>query len=279
MRSSIIVILLVFLLLLNTATVMAQQSIASPDVFKIEASDCLSGQAQAVRVQTGFHVQGDIGIITALHGVVGCQTISAHSAIPGEDNIWNLQIAEADVDRDVAKLRSSIDSQENSVNTGFSISTDTSNNQYDGLYMIGHPYGVYAQITTQQITIGSTSSSQLQDLVPTKIIPSLAKRGSPNPKIEVISLEAHLVPGHSGAPVLNANGDLVGVGNGGLGDELSWIIPWKEIKWQPATDVDNKLAELAKLNPQEIFFTETSQNLLTQYRITGHVLSEETKKL
>jgi hypothetical protein len=43
------------------------------------------------------------------------------------------------------------------------------------------------------------------------------------------------LPGHSGAPILNGNGRLVGVGDGGIDFGRvgwGWAIPWHEIEWK-----------------------------------------------
>jgi len=276
MRSSIILVLLAVVSLLSTMSVAAQEHLALPDVFKIEASDCLSQDANKITVQTGFRIQGDLSIVTALHGVVGCETISAHSPLPNVPAIWDLKIVQVDIDKDVAKLQAVTNSKNDTTNTGLQPFNGTPNDRFTGLYMVGYPYGINAQMTTQQINLRSTSSNRLQDLVPPNV--NLQTRGSPAPNIDVISLEAHLVPGHSGAPVLNGKNQVIGIGDGGLGDGFSWIIPWNDIQWQPITAVTQALSNLAKLDPQNLFLSQVYQSNPAEYQMVGRVLVTDTKK-
>lgn len=51
---------------------------------------------------TGFRVKGQLGIVTALHGVADCQVINAQPVIGNPLN--SLIIAQVDIDRDVARL-------------------------------------------------------------------------------------------------------------------------------------------------------------------------------
>src|SRR4051812_33570491 len=95
----------IFAIALLTFTVMFQVSVrADPKwIFKLNASSCRTDPNQ--RSFTGFRSRGVYGIVTALHGVAGCEALSAISA----DNsivIQDLRIAAVDFEYDVAVLES-----------------------------------------------------------------------------------------------------------------------------------------------------------------------------
>ena len=61
-----------------------------------------------------------------------------------------------------------------------------------------------------------------------KILEGLSKVGFPRTDTRVIDIEGHLTAGHSGAPLLNSDMELVGIGSGGLMHgkiERAWAIP------------------------------------------------------
>ncbi len=107
--------------------------------------------------------------------------------------------------------------------------------------------------------------TDLVDLVPDALLRALNKRRSPALDIHVLNINGNLLPGHSGAPILNGDGQVVGVGNGGI--DLGrvgwgWAIPWQDIEWKtvaPAGSAEvseediKRLDELAKSNPQLVF--------------------------
>ena len=70
-------------------------------VFSIEAHDCRGRDLR----QTGFRtlVDGVVGIVTTLHGVVGCGSVEAEN---GRDRLRGLGITRVDVSRDAAFLSS-----------------------------------------------------------------------------------------------------------------------------------------------------------------------------
>ncbi len=77
----------------------------SPHVYRMVIGGC--AQPPLARTQTGFRVKDPalVGIVTALHGVAGCQTITAMP--DGESTpLLDLTITQVDIARDVALLGS-----------------------------------------------------------------------------------------------------------------------------------------------------------------------------
>ncbi len=264
----------------------AQQYSESPYVFIVEAEHCLhEADATAtddpqIRRQTGFRVQGVAGVVTALHGIVDCEAISAFSESEAGEAFGDLAIIAVDIDRDIARLLPkgiAADQVDTLAQVGFVTAPDEQLPADVDLHLIGHPYGARAQYTTEQITLRKTSTDTLALLLPSSLTAKLRLRNSPNPDVDVLSIEGNLVPGHSGAPVLNQLDQVVGVGDGGLGDELSWLIPWHKIHWQTYDAVWSRINKLKLQNPSEIFFDVVdSLPTSSDYMVyTGRVLDEE----
>ena len=103
MRRGWLGILFVFILLAMSQTQALAIYESSPYVYRLKVAQC--SQEPWARVLTGFRVQGKDGIITALHGVIGCESITARSDDKNNDNIFrNLTIQQVDIERDVALL-------------------------------------------------------------------------------------------------------------------------------------------------------------------------------
>src|SRR5215467_7988160 len=76
----------------------------SPYTFRITAANCRS-KMHPRRIFAGFRVKDQPGIVTALHGVVGCGEISATNT-QGLLLNESLQIVAVDLDHDAALLLS-----------------------------------------------------------------------------------------------------------------------------------------------------------------------------
>ncbi|MHC4560846.1 MAG: S1 family peptidase, partial [Planctomycetota bacterium] len=233
---------------------------ALPYVYRLKVAQC--SQAPQARVQTGFRVEGIDGIITALHGVVGCESITAHSDDGNRDNnlFRNLVIREVDIERDVALLWS--DDMENALPGGLEEASPAAEPS-SPLRVMGYPLGLSTQRPLLSIEILSLEKlvNRIPDYDPSKKI--LLKRQSPSLEIMVLDLQTSLVPGHSGAPLLTADGRVFGVANGGLKEgaiEISWAIPWHEIEWRPVESELTRLTELNNFSLSDLSFSSTYPN-------------------
>jgi hypothetical protein len=89
-------------------------------------------------------------------------------------------------------------------------------------------------------------------------------RGSPAIGSKVLSLSGGVLPGHSGAPILDTEGLVVGIGNGGLKSGtigIGWGIPITEINLQPVRDRFTAIEDLKKKNVDVLFDFETDELL------------------
>lgn len=239
MPRSILILLCPLLLLVGATVVLAQTPTFAPQpyIYRIKVVGC--AHAPIVRHQTGFLVRGEGGIVTALHGVADCPdaTIEAESA---QGDFAALTIQAVDIDRDVARLSSPdlADRLAEGLDAPYSDRVART-----GLHALGYPYGKTDQEPTTQITV--TYARPLHEVIPGAFItPAFEQRRSPDLETRVLVAEAHFVPGHSGAPVLNAQKQVIGVISGGLKEGYigkSWLIPWAEIQWQPLKDQSGAL--------------------------------------
>ena len=202
-------------------------------------------------------------MVTALHGVADCGKIRAENdeGLALED----LKIDQLDIDRDVALL--SVPDLESLSLEELVIETDFSGLFDNELYVVGYPLNLGTQLPTELQRRGRTIS--LLDLIPADIalLKPLNERNSPDVNIQVISIEGHLLPGHSGAPIFNRTHKVIGISNGGLElgtVEISWGILWPEIEWKPVSEDEKRFEELKRNNPLLFSFsTNQSRIILT----------------
>ncbi|XCN71130.1 MAG: DUF1566 domain-containing protein [Candidatus Electrothrix aestuarii] len=237
MRKIIYLIILLFLFF-NTSNGVA----SNPDIFKITTDNS---------ELTGFFAQGKSGIITALHGVIGRHAINA-SDDNSSQSYKNLKIEEVDTLHDLAFLSSN---ELKKRKGGLKISMEIPKKE-EKIYSIGYPLGLSYQLRSDQLRVRIPPLTQLLTLLPTKLTPRMATRNSPDISKKVISIEGGLLPGHSGAPVLNQNNEVIGVANGGLKSGtvgICWAIPYNEINWAPKVSREQELSNLETLEVSALF--------------------------
>jgi hypothetical protein len=225
---------------------------------------------------TGFRVQGIKGIITSLHSVTGCKTI--RSSTPYENRILkdSLKIIKVDFHRDLAILSSSeLDKQPD--NIGLTISLDVDFSRLTRLAVIGYPIGIDIKEQRTSLEARIPSYERLADIVDPATRSMLKDRNSPSLETKVINLQGFLLPGHSGAPILDENDKVIGVGCGGLRDGSAghgWAVTLRNAEWLSVEDtkVAARIEILAK-KPKESFFA------IVQKKEDIAKLSDEIRRL
>jgi hypothetical protein len=92
-------------------------------------------------------------------------------------------------------------------------------------------YGHYKEsgLISRSMRRGYLETSTLEALIPQSELEAIRRAGIPATDLEIIYLDAgSLLPGCSGAPIINAFGKLVGIGDGGIEQgaiTISWGIP------------------------------------------------------
>ena len=250
----------------------------SPSVYRLKIGGCHFAPAE--RILTGFRVAGKQGIVTALHGVVDCANINAVPDGSGQPFL-GLTLRDVDVAHDVAVLSSpELDA---APLTGLPVVAELES-QYEDLTLLGYPLGLDKQLPTMDVKV--TDKAQLENFIPaSQDRTTLRQRMSPDLSIQVLSVRAHVLPGHSGAPLLDASGSVVGVANGGLEGgtvEIAWAIAWPDIDWRPVSDgaVAAALRMLSQDNPQAVplFAGTFSREVTSDDYFTGKVVDFKTKE-
>ncbi|HEV7905653.1 MAG TPA: serine protease [Pyrinomonadaceae bacterium] len=238
-------------------------------IYLIKMFDCAHQPTQ--RSQTGFQVRGTKGLITALHGVIDCQRVMASSR-KGLVLDQPLNVVKTDIDHDVALLSSP---QLEIVDVGLESAPPIAWELLATVKVYGHPYGISNLETT--LTLRKPPLKPLKDLVPPTPLSFLLERRSPNHLINVLNLQGNLLPGHSGAPILDSSDRVVGVANGGLREGfagISWAIPFRDIEWDIMSLSYKRLHALKQLDPNEIFMADSVPTTLSNefgYDLCGRI--------
>jgi hypothetical protein len=196
------------------------------DVFLIKALGCRQGD----NFLTGFRVQGREGVYTSLHGVVGCRDLSAE--LDEQKPIERLLLSQSDVRNDVAVLTS----PDIGPAVELRASTATTWPPRTPIVVWGHPRGIDLIDTDGRLK--AVPTSPLKSLIDPSSRAAYARRRSPDPQTTVLRLEAPLIPGHSGSPVMDAEtGQVIAVVDGGLaeGSEIAWAMPLTRLQLRPAS--------------------------------------------
>lgn len=231
---------------------------ANPHILRLTSKGCT--HAPTVRRQTAFRVAGVTGLVTALHGVVDCTTISALSD-DGSLVLPDLTLAAVDLEHDMALLWSA--TLATLPQAGLTPARlDHAAMLTAPLQIVGYPLGLEKQDRTTIARVRAIES--LDDTIPDNEEPiAFVRRKSPLITIDVLNFQAQLLPGHAGAPLLDEHDQLVAVADGGRRGETveqSWGILWDDVRLQDAAQptIQAKLTRLADDDPaQALAFSST----------------------
>lgn len=178
------------------------------ELFRIIAGSCDFSQGSAIL--SGFSNNSDEAIFTALHGVAGCKDIVAErfsgSAMVGRET--GFRISHVDVRHDVAILM-------NSTRNRATLPQNPVPTVGQRVFVSGFPRGISAP-DTLALTVGDPSTRPLRSMLGSDMIEQFRKVGSPAMDINILRVDGNAQKGHSGAPVLDQNGGIVGVLIGGF---------------------------------------------------------------
>jgi len=229
-------------------------------VVRITASNCsyTDQSSGTTNILTGFFLKGK-GIMTALHGVCGCKTISV------EDNtgrvLGRMKVSSADLENDVALLTS--ESGYIDFSSGFEYSNVLPNSLANqNVTMIGYGHGVSKPKTSTIARVRSPSVRSLTDCIKPSQKALLGERNSPDIYNQVLDVEIPIAPGCSGAPIIY-NGKVIGIADGGLekgSTNYCWAILVNAISLSPRNSLEPKYSKLAQKNPGKIFVLDAVEN-------------------
>ena len=188
-------------------------------VVQVQGIGCPAMQGTERRVATGFAYGPTGHIATANHVVAGCQRVTVYwEKHGGETQV--AQVVRVLPNADLALLQVS-------QTLGQALTANTQRPAVDAeLETLGYYLAVPTMSNKQlRVTFGS---ARLADMVPAETRQALEQSGTIDVNLDILRLDGHLLPGHSGAPIFNLNGQVVGVGSGGLKSgaaSVSWAVP------------------------------------------------------
>lgn len=178
-------------------------------VVYVEARDCPSYRE---RSGTGFVLDAPGNIVTAHHVVGGCKTIKVHyNGVPAsQTSIYDAALVRVFPIGDLALLKAS----NSPVVPALKLASPPfdRNVEYSGL---GYQNG---QLTPGDVKVGfSSGDDKLSQVLTTQLIAELDDLKSPIDKSRrILRFNDALQPGMSGGPIIDGNGDVIGVVAGGL---------------------------------------------------------------
>lgn len=113
--------------------------------------------------------------------------------------------------------------------------------------------------------------NQLRTILPPKVLDRMVDY--PSPTVEILNLEGNLVPGMSGAPILDANGQVAGIADGGLEEGalgICWGIPSRHLA-RLAQSGDTRLPGGRHLD--QLFAADLQADVKTLPRLAGVTLT------
>lgn len=177
----------------------------APAIVRIVASDC---GADAARSGSGFAWQTPGQIVTALHVVAGCDALGVDYEGVGERPARVQRILRA---ADLVLLSVAEPPPVAPLTASFRVPVGATVVVYG--YALGEPTPEERPL---YVTSASIQAPLLSDAVNQEARDELRSLGAPALETEVLRVDGNLLPGHSGAPVLDDDGQVIGIGSGGL---------------------------------------------------------------
>ena len=221
-KTSLITVILTFIFLL----------ISLKDIFAIRPSlsvmNRVSSAVTKVTCQgggagTGFVWSQRDKVVTALHVVVGCNRILVDFQNAGVRR-------PARIERVLKHADLALLHVENPPNLSPLTSALNNPELHDELVAMGYEFDA-PTMSSKNLEM-SFGSSELQDILPAPARLEVSRAGMPSLSLQVLRLQGHLVPGLSGAPIINHQGLVVAVADGGLESgaaSTSWALPVENV--------------------------------------------------
>lgn len=199
-------------------------------IVRVDANGCPSNPRRG----SGFAWRNAGTVVTSLHVVTGCSRIGVRYPVSG-GQYRSAKIVRVLRDEDLALL---------SVSGAPSVAalTEAAAQPGPGATMVawGYPVAVRGLLDTELHRRRSTG--RLDDLLNDSVRKQVQAVGMPSLQARVLMLEGgHLLPGHSGAPLMDDNDQVVGIADGGLergAIEISWAIPATQLAALAASTED-----------------------------------------
>lgn len=224
-------------------------------VVEVVAARCSHGD----RGGSGFFWGSKSSVVTALHVISGCQSVRVRYLDQGE---FAVRAVRFDAARDIAELRLETTPQApvlSRINKKVSVD--------EPLSVIGYQFSIpTADAFTVHVTPATVDHGTLREMLPGAQHSSAQSIGL-NLDTRIVRVQPGVQPGASGAPVVNGNGELVGLGEGRLSSTvgtIGWITRVEYLtalgsrSWQRLQDVPDMSG--AYLSGQDLTSATTSSD-------------------
>ena len=188
----------------------------SKAVVRVVAIDTSNGIPR--RAATGFRWvgRGDQSmcsvkacVVIALHVVIGADSILVTTQVDGLKKHVRGQIVAFAHDTDLALLSLNEDLDSSPLQYSLSSGEKTS------LWVVGYPFGTTG-LRSRVVRVSDIAPGTLRDALTGDASDALSRLGFPSLDLSVLQIEGDILPGDSGAPIIDEDGIVVGVGSGGL---------------------------------------------------------------
>jgi S1-C subfamily serine protease len=181
---------------------------AAKSVVQVISSGC-SGE-DAARAGSGFALGKEGLFVTDLHVVAGCTDYQIRRQ---NDNQWPATLVRVLKARDLALLK--VDPPPSDL-PGLQISA-AAPSLNEKLDVIGYPLGLGAfDSAPLNVTLATKTTPELQYALDAPALAELQSTGYPALDTNVVRVNGSLEPGDSGAPVIDWQGNVAAIGDGGL---------------------------------------------------------------
>lgn len=214
---------------------------AGNSVVQVISSGC-SGEEPA-RAGSGFAIGKGGPFVTDLHVVAGCTDYQIKAE---NDNTWTATLVRVLKARDLALLK--VDPPPTEI-PALQISAATPSHD-EKLDVIGFPLGLGAYDSAElSVGIATEKTPQLQYALDDQASAELQSTGYPALDTNVVRVNGSLEPGDSGAPVIDWQGNVAAVGDGGLGRGTVGIAWATQPKYVKELEDSNDSLAVASLGP------------------------------
>lgn len=243
-----VILLGIFFSPLNSPIQLPSQEIierASLSVVNVQARGSVDNK---MRTATGF-LWGNRGqVVTTLHVVSGCDQIFVYSENARARRRARIHRVLKDADLALLQVIDAFDLP------GLSATTSPPR-LHDDLVALGYELGTPSMGSKNlKLSFGRT---QLIEMLPPDAKEKVRRSGSPSLSLRVFRLQGHLVPGLSGAPLIDRTGCVAAIGDGGLESgavSISWALPVENIQrlLNSSENVNTIVASVTELYSAEL---------------------------
>jgi S1-C subfamily serine protease len=184
---------------------------AAKSVVQVVSTGC-AGEDDVERSGSGFVLAKNGLIVTDLHVVAGCTSYQVRYQNAGEASAIVVHVLKA---RDLALLK--VDQPPPGVQIPGLQAAAATPQVNERLDVIGYPLGLGTYDSAPlNVGLATRTTPELHYALDPPSLDELTAAGSPAPDTQVVRVNGSLLPGDSGAPLIDYQGNVAGIGDGGL---------------------------------------------------------------